>query len=136
MEGWRCRGRLVTYSCSPHHDYFKCLPLSSRPLTQLSISADYLESKMKPTSMISTSFLLPSPFPPYHLHTVSIWFSTCYEPIWPLSPSSFRSLILTVWCLNQQHQHYLGSCWKCKFLPHLGPKNTETLGAGPSNLYF
>lgn len=60
-------------SCSPHNDYFKRLsPSRSRP--QLSVSADCLESKLKPTSMISTSFLLLSPPPPYHPYT----FSGCF----------------------------------------------------------
>lgn len=56
--------REINYS-SPHNDYFKHSPLSLISLTQLSLSTDYLESKLKPTSMIPISFWLPSPPPAY-----------------------------------------------------------------------
>lgn len=41
--------------------------------------------------------------------------------------------VLKAWSLDQQHQHQLEACEKLKFSR---PKQSETLGDGPSNLWF
>ena len=47
------------------------------------------------------------------------------------------SVVLRVWSLHRQHQHYLRSCWKCQFLgPNPRSADSDTLGLGLAMLHF
>lgn len=40
-------------------------------------------------------------------------------------------MVFKVQFLNQQHQHHLGICWKCKFGAHPRSMESETVRTGP-----
>ena len=48
-----------------------------------------------------------------------------------------REVVLKVWSLDQEHQHHLKTCQKCKSLgSRPRPTESEILGMGPRNLHF
>ena len=92
-------------------------------------------------------FVLPNPYIISIFLSSTVFFFSFFQialPTWIFTlpgsvpqgglslPACPSTVILRVWSLNQQCQHHLGMCSKCKVLgPTPRPTESETLGMGP-----